>query len=89
MSWLHTNTDWNGDGRYDIQDDVIDTMIRMDRLDEMERDERIGKMVNAIRLDGSPVIDNGIFERLCSGLGYRMSDFTQADIDELQRRLNQ
>lgn len=89
MGWYHTNRDWNGDGRCDHYDDAIEMNIMMDRLDEMERDERIDRMVNAIRLDGSPVVDNEIFERLCNRQGYRMSDFTQSDIDELQRRLNQ
>ena len=56
-------------------------------MDDMDREERISRMVDEIKYDGSPTIDNAIFERLCNKLGYNMSDFTQSDIDEIQRRL--
>ena len=86
MSW-HTNIDWNGDGKCDFWDDVLETTITMQMMDDMDRDERIRRMTDAIKSDGSSTIDNEIFERLCSRLGYRMSDFTQSDIDEIQRRI--
>lgn len=82
MGW-QTNIDWNGDGKCDFWDNVLETTIAMSMMDE----RRIDEMVEAIKNDGSPTIDNAIFERLCNNLGYRMSDFTQEDIDEIQRRL--
>lgn len=82
MGW-QTNIDWNGDGKCDFWDNVLETTIAMNMMDE----RRIDEMVEAIKNDGSSTIDNAIFERLCNNLGYSMSDFTQEDIDEIQRRL--
>lgn len=82
-----TNIDWNGDGKCDFWDNVLESTIAMEMMDDMDREERIDKMVDAIKYDGSPTINNDIFERLCNNLGYNMSDFTQSDIDEIQRRL--
>lgn len=86
MNW-HTNIDWNGDGKCDVWDDALETTFVMGMMDDMDREERISRMVDEIKYDGSPTIDNAIFERLCNKLGYNMNDFNQSDIDEIQRRL--
>lgn len=66
---------------------LADWMTTISMYDDIERDERIDKMVYAIGHCGFTSIDNTIFEQLCNENGYSMSDFTQADIDEIQRRM--
>ena len=57
-------------------------------MSDMERDDRISAVTGAIVRSGLSQIDNDSFEMLCIQNGLNMSDFTQNDIYEIQRRLD-
>ena len=44
----HTSTDWNGDGKIDSWDDVLEAAMLTQMLDDDAREERIRKIVDAI-----------------------------------------
>lgn len=89
MSWgPFTKTDWNCDGKIDHLDDAFEFGMFMNMMDGIERDERMDTIVQAIVNSGLSHVGNEEFEELCSQTGLRMSDFTQSDIDEIQRRLD-
>lgn len=80
--------DWNGDGKIDWMDAGIETGVIMQINDDIQREDRITRMVRAITALGECTIGNAEFEELCRQEGLRMSDFEQWDIDEIQRRLD-
>lgn len=84
----HTNMDWNGDGKIDRWDDVLEVTMLTQMMDDDAREERIGKIVNAIVRRGACHIGNEEFEELCQQEGLCAEDFDQSDIDEIQRRLD-
>ena len=83
----HTSIDWNGDGKIDSWDDVLEVAMLTQMLDDDAREERIRKIVDAIVRRGTCHIGNKEFEELCRQEGLRAEDFDQSDIDEIQRRL--
>ena len=93
----HTSIDWNGDGKTDCWDDVLEAAMLTQMLDDDAREERIRKIVDAIVRRGTCHIGyafllchigNEEFEELCRQEGLRTEDFDQSDIDEIQRRLD-
>lgn len=64
------------------------------QLEEMERDDnekceqRINNITELIRDYGKPVLEFDDFREICNANGYYTSDFSQEDLDEIQRRLN-
>ena len=44
----HTSIDWNGDGKIDSWDDVLEVAMLTQMLDDDAREERIRKIVDAI-----------------------------------------
>ncbi len=84
----HTDIDWNGDGKIDRWDDVLEVTMLTQMMDDDAREERIGKIVDAIVRRGTCRIGNEDFEELCRQEDLRMDDFDQSDIDEIQRRLD-
>lgn len=84
----HTSIDWNGDGKIDSWDDVLEVAMMTQMLDDDAREERIRKIVDAIVRRGTCHIGNEEFEELCQQEGLRAEDFDQSDIDEIQRRLD-
>ena len=50
----HTSIDWNGDGKIDSWDDVLEVAMLTQILDDDAREERIRKIVDAIVRRGTP-----------------------------------
>ena len=61
----HTSIDWNGDGKIDSWDDVLEVAMLTQMLDDDAREERIRKIVDAIVRRGTCHIGNEEFEELC------------------------
>ena len=64
----HTSIDWNGDGKIDSWDDVLEVAMLTQMLDDDAREERIRKIVDAIVRRGTCHIGNEEFEELCTFL---------------------
>lgn len=89
--------DWNGDGVVNWQDTAIESAMLQFQLDEMEREDRERearerrarnlRMADLIRDYGKPVLEFDDFRAICRENGYSTSDFTQDDLDEIQREL--
>lgn len=67
----HTSIDWNGDGKIDSWDDVLEVAMLTQMLDDDAREERIRKIVDAIVRRGTCHIANEEFEELCRQEGLR------------------
>jgi len=78
--------DFNGDGKIDDFDGLLYSMYLTDQLDQMRYEEKLGKIIRAIKSSSYMYIDNERFEELCDSVGLRMEDFDQSDIDEIARR---
>lgn len=89
--------DWNGDGNVDWQDTAIESAMIQFQLDEMEREDREREererkarnmhMVDLIRTYGKSILEYDDFRIICRENGYFTSDFTQDDLNEIQREL--
>lgn len=83
--------DWNGDGVLNWQDSAIESSMIMFQVDEMERqdrDNRIKHMTQLIQSYGKSVLEYEDFVEICNHSPYRVTEFTQEDLDEIQMRLN-
>ena len=87
--------DWNGDGVVDWQDTAIESAMIQFQMDEMEREKRERNrprnmhMVELIRAYGKSVLEYDDFRIICHKNGYFTEEFTQEDLDEIQRELMQ
>ena len=53
------------------------------------RDEHIDRVADALLATGLSEIDRSTFDRQCRSCGIAPDNFTQADLDRLQEKLNQ
>lgn len=84
---FYASMDWDGNGVIDGYDMGIEIGVVQSIADDLAREERISRMEAAIRSSELEEIDNDSFRELCDQIHIPMSEFEQADITELQRRL--
>jgi hypothetical protein len=52
------------------------------------REQHLEKVANALRATGQSDIDRATFDRVCRQCGIDSNNFTQADLNSLQEKLN-